>query len=71
MYELSEREAFRAMSLFLDQFAARAGDDLATLMSDISVDVDGGTFDPAAWDDWIACVRRAKGVDATPGQPTV
>ena len=64
-------EKFRAMSLFLDQFAARAGDDLATLVSDISVDVDGGTFDRAARDDWIACVRLAKGVDATPGEPTL
>ena len=28
MYQLSEQEAFRAMSLFLDQFAKRAGDDV-------------------------------------------
>jgi hypothetical protein len=61
MYELSESEAFQAMSLFLTQFAKRAGDDLATLLADITIDADGGTFDPAAWDDWIACVRAVKG----------
>ena len=57
MYLLSEREAFQAMSLFVRHFADRAGDDLATLMSDITTDVEGRTFDPAAWDDWMACVR--------------
>ena len=48
------------MSLFLDQFAERAGDDLLTLLGDIAVRPDGGAFDPAAWEDWIACVRRVK-----------
>jgi hypothetical protein len=57
MYQLSEREAFQVMSLFLAQFAERAGDDLATLMSDITIGADGRTFDPAAWDDWMTCVR--------------
>jgi hypothetical protein len=61
MYQLSEQEAFRAMSLFLDQFAERAGDDLLTLLGDITLRPDGGTFDPAAWDDWMACVRTVKG----------
>jgi hypothetical protein len=60
MYQLSEHEAFRAMSLFLAQFAERAGDDLATLLSDITIEADGGTFDPAAWDDWMTCVRTVK-----------
>jgi hypothetical protein len=48
------------MSAFLNQFDKRAGDDLLTLLSDITVDTDGGTFDPAAWDDWLACVRAVK-----------
>jgi hypothetical protein len=61
MYQMDEHEAFRAMGLFLRQFAGRAGDDLGTLLSDITIESDGTTFDPAAWDDWIACVRAATG----------
>ena len=60
MNKLDEREAFRAMTLFLTQFAERAGNDLLTLLSDISIRPDGGTFDPAAWDDWIRCVATIK-----------
>ena len=60
MYQLDEREAFRAMSMFLTQFAERAGDDLLTLLSDITISPDGGTFDPAAWNDWIRCVGAVK-----------
>ena len=65
MYELSEREAFRAMSLFLDHYYGEAGYDLMTLMADISIEADGGTLDPAAWEDWMDCVRAVKG-EVTP-----
>lgn len=66
-YAMDEREAFVAMSRFLWQFANRAGDDLLTLLGDIGTEADGGTTDPAAWDDWLACVRSV--VDA-PEDPT-
>jgi len=66
MYQLDEYEAFSAMSAFLRQFAERAGDDLLTLLSDITPTPDGSTFDPAAWDDWIACVQAV----AAREQPT-
>ncbi|MFG2489449.1 MULTISPECIES: hypothetical protein [Streptomyces] len=56
-YELNEREAFVAMSRFVWQFANRAGDDLLTLLGDIGIEADGGTTDPAAWEDWMRCVR--------------
>ena len=56
-YTLSEQEAFLALTLFVNQFYARAGDDLPTLMADISIEEDGGTLDPAAWADWLECVR--------------
>jgi hypothetical protein len=42
------------------QFANRAGDDLLTLLGDIHIEADGGPTDPAAWDDWMACVRAVK-----------
>jgi hypothetical protein len=57
VYHLNEREAFMAMSLFVKQFADRAGDDLLTLIGDIAMGSEGETFDPAAWDDWMDCVR--------------
>jgi hypothetical protein len=60
LYQLTERDAFDAMALFLTQFAERAGDDLLTLLSDITIGPDGATFDPAAWDDWISCVDIVK-----------
>ncbi|GAB2700162.1 hypothetical protein [Thalassiella azotivora] len=62
---LTPEQAFDAMSLFIYQFAGRAGDDLLTLMGDISIDDRGRTFDPAAWDDWLECVRQ---VLAYPGR---
>jgi hypothetical protein len=62
-YALDEREAFLVMSRFVWQFANRAGDDLLTLLGDISLREDGGPTDPAAWTDWMACVRSV--VDGT------
>lgn len=56
---LSVGEAFAAMTLFVHQFAGRAGDDLLTLMGDISL-WNGTTTDPAAWDDWLDCVAQVK-----------
>jgi hypothetical protein len=61
MYELSEREAFEVMTRFLTEFYGRAGTDMETLLADISIEADGGTLDPAAWDDWTRCVRAVKG----------
>ncbi len=69
MYTVTERDAFRAMSLFLGQFADRVEDDLATLLSDITVEPDAGTFDPAAWEDWMTCVRTVAGERAAGDEP--
>ncbi len=57
---LTEREAFLAMAEFLWQYARRAGDDLITLLGDIDLESDGSPTDPAAWDDWLDCVRHVK-----------
>jgi hypothetical protein len=59
-YDLNEREAFEAMTLFLAEFYERTSGDMATLMADIQVEPDGITFDPAAWDDWLRCVAAVK-----------
>jgi hypothetical protein len=55
--KLSEREAFEAMTRFLNEYYARAGDDLVTLLADLGIERDGDTLDPAAWNDWLRCVR--------------
>lgn len=60
-YSLTEQEAFLAMSLFVAQFASTAGDDLLTLAADITIEPDGQTLDPAAWQDWIECIRAVRG----------
>jgi hypothetical protein len=60
MYQLTEKEAFEAMTRFLNRFYAEVGNDMETLLADITIEADGGTLDPAAWDDWIACVREVK-----------
>jgi hypothetical protein len=48
------------MTRFLTEYYERAGDDLATLLADIGIEPDGGTLDPAAWDDWLRCVRAVR-----------
>lgn len=54
---LTTRQAFMALKLFLEQYYDRAGNDLETLIADITIEDDGQPLDPAAWDDWLACVR--------------
>jgi hypothetical protein len=58
MAEITERQAFDAMALFLNEYFKRAGDDLTTLLADIEFEPDGDTVDPAAWDDWTRCVEQ-------------
>ncbi len=60
---LTDREAFIAMRLFLEQFYARAGNDMETLIADITIESDGEPLDPAAWSDWLSCVRTAQAPD--------
>jgi len=71
-FQLTEQEAFEAMRCFVDQVLSRAGNDVATLLVDISVVVgnepwqpDGSTHDPAAWEDWLKCVESV----AKPAEP--
>lgn len=55
---LDERQAFDAMGIFLNEYYERAGDDMVTLLADISIEADGQPLDPAAWSDWMRCVER-------------
>jgi hypothetical protein len=59
---LTPLQAFKAMSRFLWQFYERTEPgDMATLLTDITIEDDGMTTDPAAWDDWLHCVRAVVG----------
>lgn len=57
---IEEHDAFIAMRLFLEQFYGRAGNDMETLIADLTLETDGNPLDPAAWDDWLVCIQKAK-----------
>jgi len=58
---MTEYEAFIAMQYFLEQFYERTGsDDVGALLGDMLILDDGETMDPAAWEDWIVAVKKAK-----------
>lgn len=47
------------MYAFLEQVYRRTGsDDLGALLGGMSLLKDGGTADPAAWEDWEEAVRK-------------
>lgn len=56
---LTASDAFLAMGLFVREFAGRVKPEaaLATLWSDIEVQGDGISGDPAALEDWLRCVQ--------------
>jgi hypothetical protein len=54
---MTEQEAFAAMKLFLEQYYERAGNDMETLIADITLESDGQPLDPAAWSDWVKCIQ--------------
>ncbi|ENJ9654230.1 hypothetical protein A0J52_01715 [Clostridium sporogenes] len=58
---LDEKDAFRAMVLFLEKFYERTNsDDVGTLLSDLQILEDETTADPAAWYDWMQCLSIIK-----------
>lgn len=57
---LTSREGFLAMAEFLERFYDRAGDDMATLLTDLQIQGDGGPLDPAAWTDWLAAIEHVR-----------
>jgi hypothetical protein len=65
MATIDERQAFKAMTLFLNEFYSRAGNDMETLLADIGLEADGQPLDPAAWNDWLQCVEEARRESAT------
>lgn len=59
MEKLTEKQAFKAMVLFLEGFYERTNsNDVGGLLGDLILLQDGSTADPAAWDDWMKCVHK-------------
>lgn len=57
---MTDRQALKAMVLFLERYFERThSDDVGALLSDLLILDDGLTADPAAWADWLECIREA------------
>ena len=57
--QLDEFEAFDAMRVFLWRYWKRSNsEEVASLLGDVNYSTDPSyTADPAAWNDWMACVQ--------------
>jgi hypothetical protein len=59
--ELTPKDAYVAMYLFLSELYERAGyDQLGGLLGGMSLLDDGTPADPGYWDDWLRMVEKAK-----------
>ena len=59
--KLTPTEAFYAMTLLLDNFYLETNsDDVGSLLGDLQLARGGGTFDPAAWNNWIKSISKVK-----------
>lgn len=58
---LSEKEAFRAMFLFLEKYYSMTGsDEVGSLLGALSLSEDGMPIDRALWHDWLASITEIK-----------
>lgn len=57
---LDEHEAFEAMRMFLIGYfeETKGTADVRLVLSDIEIQPDGGTLDPAAWEIWVRTVQK-------------
>ena len=66
MKELRPDQAFNVMRLFLEAYFERTeSDDVGSLLGDLQILEDGKSSDPAAWEEWLACVQRVLSEDQT------
>ena len=62
--------AFNAMVEFLDQYYRRGGsDEIGLMLGSLALRPDGGTADPAAWDDWMEAYAKASSGHAEASVP--
>ncbi|HJZ23976.1 MAG TPA: hypothetical protein VJ201_05955 [Candidatus Babeliales bacterium] len=62
-------QAFKAMICFLDVYYSKTlSDDLGSLLGDIQLFEDGsGTWDSAAWNDWVVALEKKESVTSIEG----
>jgi hypothetical protein len=62
--ELDEKTAFKAMTLFLEDYWNRVGrpGELGDLLSGLQLLADGQPMDPAHWADWLRALEAARAV---------
>lgn len=59
--DLNQHEAYLAMFEFLENFYERTkSDDVAVLLSSMSLLEDGQPADSAIWGDWLRCISIVK-----------
>jgi hypothetical protein len=59
--QLTLQEAYLSMFEFIVELYNRTkSDELGALLGDLSLLDDGSTADPAAWEDWLRCVEKAR-----------
>ena len=57
--KLTILQAFNAMKFFLEEnYKKNASDDIGSLLSDLLFLEDGGTADPAVWEDWVESITE-------------
>lgn len=60
--ELTYLEAFKVMNCFLEKYYKQtSSEDIGSLLGEMQILEDGKTADPAAWEDWINCIRTILG----------
>lgn len=61
MDKITVRQGYVAMFLFLERlYGTTRADELGSLLGDLALLEDGNPADPAAWDDWLAAVAKAR-----------
>ena len=59
---LTIQEAYKAMYAYLEQYYQQTGaNDIGAMLGAMSTLRDGGTADPAVWEDWLRAVQQATG----------
>ena len=61
MRNLSVHEAYAAMFAFLEnRYRLTESDEIGALLGSMSLLPDGGTADPALWEDWLKAIDDAE-----------
>ncbi len=59
--KLTIKESYLAMIMFLENlYELTKSDDIGSILGSMQLMADGGTMDPAYWNDWIKAVNKIK-----------